>query len=224
MHGAFSPFLIPHSSFLYILPPPLVGLASKGADLQNQNSVTSANSSVYEQRREGFSLSSRRPNSEKHQNLTILSKHRHEGFSNKRQRLFYGLLSLVTLLAGIVIYFLFRDLNNIVLFKWIPQPELLKTILIALKPSISANFLRYYLPDTLWFISAILFLRFLWFYKVKTQTSYIVSFYAIGLVLEISQLSENIPGTFDWFDLLFMGIGAFIESLLYKIFTTRRLT
>ena len=131
-------------------------------------------------------------------------------------------MSPATLLAGIVIYFLFRDLNNIVLFKWIPQPELLKTVLKPLKPSIFVDFLRYRLPDTLWFVSAILFLRFLWFYKAKTQTAYIVCFYCLGLVLEISQLSKKVFGTFDWFDLLFMGIAAFVEGLLYKIFTTRR--
>jgi len=141
----------------------------------------------------------------------------------KRIKLFYGLLSLLTLLSGIVIYLLFRDLNNIVLFTWIPKPEFLNTVLVPLKPSALTDFLRYHLPDTLWFVSAILFLRFLWLHNSKTQTAYIVCFYGIGLILEISQLSEKVPGTFDWFDLFFMGIGAFVEGLLYKFFTTRRL-
>jgi len=106
----------------------------------------------------------------------------------KRIKLFCGLLSILTLLAGIVIYLLFRNLNNIVLFKWIPKPEFLETVLVPLNPSILTNFVRYHLPDTLWIVSAILFLRFLWFYKIKTQTAYIVCFYGIGLVLETSQL------------------------------------
>ena len=159
-------------------------------------------------------------NSEKNPKLINLSQKQREGC---RIRLFYGLLSLAALLTGIAIYLLFRDLNNIVLFSWIPQPELLKTVLIPLKPSVPANFLRYHLPDTLWFVSAILFFRFLWFYKVKTQTAYIGCFYCLALVLEISQLSEKVPGTFDWFDLLFMGIGAFVEGLLYKFCIKRRL-
>jgi hypothetical protein len=142
----------------------------------------------------------------------------------KRTRLSYGLLSLGTLLAGIAIYILFRDLNSIVLFTWIPKPQSIGTVLVPLKPSVLTYFLRYHLPDTLWFVSAILFLRFLWFYKAKTQTAYIVCFYGIGLVMETSQLSEKVPGTFDLLDLLFMGIGAFVEGLLYKLFTTRRLT
>ena len=141
----------------------------------------------------------------------------------KRTRLFYGLLSLVTLLAGLTIYLLFRDLNSIVLFKWIPKPEFLNTVLVPLKPSVMADFLRFYLPDMLWFLSAILFFRFIWFYKTKTQKLYIFCFYGIGLVLETSQLSKKVPGTFDWLDLFFMGIGAFIEGLLYKFIIMRRL-
>jgi hypothetical protein len=141
----------------------------------------------------------------------------------KNIRAFYGLLSLFTLITGIAIYLLFRDLNNIILFTWIPKPEFIKTILAPLKPSIYSDILRYHLPDMLWFVSAILFLRFLWFYKTKEQTVYILCFYGIGLVFEISQLSEKIPGTFDWLDLLFLSIGAFVEGLLYKKFILRRI-
>jgi hypothetical protein len=74
----------------------------------------------------------------------------------------------------------------------------------------------------LWFVSAILFLRFIWFYKIKTQTVYMVCFYGIGLVFEISQLSGKVPGTFDWLDLFFLCMGAFVEGLLYKFFIRRR--
>jgi len=141
---------------------------------------------------------------------------------NKTKAL-YGLLSLFTLLAGIAIYLLFRDLNNIVLFKWIPKPAFVETVLVPLQPSIAADFLRYHLPDTLWFVSAVLFLRFLWFYRYKAQTAYIVCFYGIAFALETSQLSQKVPGTFDWLDLLFMGVGAFVEGLLYKYFAKRRI-
>jgi len=141
---------------------------------------------------------------------------------NKTKAL-YGLSSLFTLLAGIAIYLLFRDLNSIVLFSWIPKPAFLETVLVPLQPSAATNFIRYHLPDTLWFLSAILFLRFLWFYNAKTQTVYIACFYIIALALEISQLSQNVPGTFDWLDLLFMGVGAFVEGLLFKYFAKRRI-
>jgi hypothetical protein len=75
----------------------------------------------------------------------------------------------------------------------------------------------------LWFVSGILLLRFIWFDRLKEQKIYLIIFYIIGVLFEISQLSVNIPGTFDWLDLLFMGIGAFVESLLYNIYVKRRL-
>jgi len=31
------------------------------------------------------------------------------------------------------------------------------------------------------------------------------------------------PGTFDWLDLFFMGIGTFVESSLYRNFIRRRI-
>ena len=82
----------------------------------------------------------------------------------KRIRAFYGVLSLLTLILGMVIYLLFRDLNNMVLFSWIQKPKLFETTLIPLKSSIITDILKYNIPDMLWFISAILFFRFIWFY------------------------------------------------------------
>ena len=43
------------------------------------------------------------------------------------------------------------------------------------------------------------------------------------MILEASQLSKNVPGTFDWLDLFFMGVGAFVEGLLYKLFMGKTL-
>ena len=135
----------------------------------------------------------------------------------------YGLLSILFLIAGIAIYLLFRNVNNMLLFSWIPKPEFLNKKLVQIKPSIFSYILLYNIPDTLWFLSAILFLRFLWFYKTKEMTIYILCFYGIGLLFEISQISEKVLGTFDWLDLFFMSIVAFVEGLLYKIFIRRRL-
>ena len=137
-------------------------------------------------------------------------------------RTVYGVLSLLILILGMVIYLLFRDLNNMILFKIVPKPEFAESVLIQLKPSVFSYVLKYNLPDMFWFVSAILFLRFIWFEKIKIQTVYIICFYVIGFVFEICQLSEKVPGTFDWLDLLFFGIGASVEGLLYKFFILRR--
>ena len=143
----------------------------------------------------------------------------------KKIRLFYGLLSLLTLIAGMVIYLLFRDINKMIIFTWMPKPEFLKSNLIPLAPSIFSYILKFNLPDMLWFVSAILFFRFIWFYRKKEQTVYILCWYGIGLIFEISQLSEKIPGTFDRLDLTFLCIGALIESLIninFASFTNKR--
>jgi hypothetical protein len=121
------------------------------------------------------------------------------------------------------IYFLFRNLNNMLLFAWIPKPSFTGTVIIPLSPSFLANILRYNLPDMLWFLSAIFLLRAIWFNKAKIHKAYIHSFYAVAAIIEISQLSDRAPGTFDLLDLLFMGICAFIEGLLYNVSINRRL-
>jgi hypothetical protein len=136
-------------------------------------------------------------------------------------RLIYGLSSLLSLAIGMGIYFFFRD-TNMLLFAWIPQLEFLNSVYIPLKHSVFTSMLLFNLPDALWFLSGILFLRFIWFYRFKEQTVYVISFYFMGAIFEISQLSDNIPGTFDYLDLLFMGIAAFVEGLLYNFFVRRR--
>ena len=135
----------------------------------------------------------------------------------------YGLLSIFSLLIGMFIYLLFRDMSNMIIFLWIPRPTFAGTIFIQLRPSLFSYILIYNLPDMLWFLSGILLLRFIWFYREKTQKVYIFCFYGIGAIFEISQLSEKVPGTFDVLDLFFMGMGAFVEALLHNIFVKRKL-
>jgi len=136
-------------------------------------------------------------------------------------RQFYGFASLVSLVTGMGIYLFFRN-TNMLLFKWLPKLQIFKDAYIPVKQSVFTSIFLYNFPDTLWFISGILFLRFIWFYKKKEQNAYLLCFYIIGAVFEISQLSGSIPGTFDFLDLFFMGIGAFVESLLYKKFIEGR--
>jgi hypothetical protein len=139
----------------------------------------------------------------------------------KTTKRFYGLASVISLLLGMGIYLFFRNANMLI-FELIPKPEFFQKLYIPLKHSLFSSLLLYNLPDALWFLSGILFLRFLWFHNEKWQRIYILCFYGIAVIFEISQLSENVPGTFDWLDLLFMGVTAFVEGLLYKFFARRR--
>jgi hypothetical protein len=137
-------------------------------------------------------------------------------------RLRYSITSLASLIGGLAIYFFFRN-RNVVLFVWLPKLPVLDSFLISLKPSAFTSFLRYNLPDMLWFLSGVLLLRCLWAGQRKWQTLYTAVFYVIALTIEISQLGENVPGTFDPFDLLFMGITALFEGVIYNSFIKRRI-
>ena len=123
-----------------------------------------------------------------------------------------------------VAYLLFRDLSSLVFFAWIPMPipEFSRNVIIQL-PEASPLFyvIRFNLNGMFWLVSGVLFLRCVLFYRIKAQRIYIWGFYAFGAIQEIAQVSENVPGTFDPLDLLFMGIGAFVEGLLYN-FSVKR--
>ena len=140
----------------------------------------------------------------------------------ENKRLILGLVSLISLVIGIGIYLFFRN-TNMLLFGLIPKLEFFKDFYVPLKQSVFTSILLFNLPDAFWFLSGILFFRFLWFYKSEEQNKYIFYFYLIGTVFEMSQIFIWIPGTFDYLDLLFMGIGAFVEGLLYKTYIRRRL-
>jgi hypothetical protein len=99
----------------------------------------------------------------------------------------------------------------------------MNNVYIPVKHSFFTSMLLYNLPDALWFLSGILLIRFIWFNKKKWQGIYIICFYGIALIFETSQISKNVPGTFDVLDLLFMGITAFVEGLLYKKLSERSL-
>ena len=140
----------------------------------------------------------------------------------KKIRLTYGLLSLFSLILGICIYLFFRDLSNMIIFKFIPKPEFAENVLIQLKPSIFSYVLKFNFPYMLWFLSGILLMRFIWYFNNKVQKIYVLCIYCIGCMYVLCKMSEKFPGTFDWLDLLFMGIGAFVEGVIHKHFVQRR--
>jgi len=140
-----------------------------------------------------------------------------------KARTLYALLSSLLLFAGICVYFFFRDTTHLLFFAWVPKPAFLTDVFIQLPPSVFSSILMHNTAGMLWLVSGILFLRFIWFHKPLAQNVYIGGFCAAAAIMEISQLSERVPGTFDILDLLFMGIGAFVEGLLYKFFFKRRI-
>jgi hypothetical protein len=137
----------------------------------------------------------------------------------KTTRMGYLALSVFSLVLGISIYLFFRD-NTLLIYKWIPQllvfPKLfsleLKTI-----PNIHP-FITYSLPDGLWILSVIFFMRSLWLKNQKIMKIYICVFCSFAIIFELLQLNKNIPGTFDFFDLLIFLFIPLLEGIIYTNF------
>ena len=138
-------------------------------------------------------------------------------------RIAYGVVSLLLLILGMGIYLIFRDLNNMVLFAWMPKPSFFTTPRISLNTdTIWGYLLVFNLPHGLWSLSGLLAIRAIWLKSVRCRAVYGGIFLAVISAIEISQLSESMHGTFDVLDLASYGVSAFVESMAYNKFTRRR--
>jgi hypothetical protein len=123
--------------------------------------------------------------------------------------------------AGFLVYYFFRD-YNVLIYKWFQfLPKNNNTITFS-DNSLWLIFLRYNLPDGLWLLSILLFLRAVWHNDHKTFLIYKICAIFIGFVLEMLQVFDAIPGTFDFLDLATMGSIILVESIVHKILMTRR--
>lgn len=137
----------------------------------------------------------------------------------KNVKLTYFLLSAFALSAGFFCYYLFRS-SNILLINILDLKLTFKNLNIT--ENYFSYFLKYNLCDGLWILSGILFLRFIWFDNRVICKYYIVVFIGIALLLELLQLIDNIPGTFDITDMLTMASFALLEQCLNNFFTKQR--
>jgi hypothetical protein len=81
--------------------------------------------------------------------------------------------------------------------------------------------LLFNLPDGLWFLSGLLLIRAIWLDNPKWRVIYFYIFFLIALFMEIIQIFEGIPGTFDFLDIGFMVFFALAESLIFNKFINR---
>jgi hypothetical protein len=142
---------------------------------------------------------------------------------NKISPTVYRWAAVLALLCGAAIYAFFRNIDNMVLFRFISKPGFLD----VLKPSINVGNIATSIfvfqgPDTLWFLSGLFFIRSIWLRKREWMQTYIVIFYAIAMVCELAQISPYVPGTFDIADILFLCITAFMEGVTYNFLVCKR--
>lgn len=108
------------------------------------------------------------------------------------------ILSIVTLIIGIIIYYLFS-----------------KTILV--KDNIVISFIRNYLLDGLWIIS-FYFIAVNFSKNITKYYKFLTSLYVIvlGIVFEVMQLLGIVGGIFDFIDILVYTFAALISCIVEK--------
>jgi len=135
----------------------------------------------------------------------------------------YCIAALAAFGGGVAIYAIFRDIDNMVMFRYVPKPAFLAAPHIRLDTGTPWGYLFVFsLPHGLWCLSGLLVIRAVWLTDTKWRAVYGGIFVAIASSVEIMQLSEVMPGTFDLLDLASYGIAAFSESVIYNKFTKRR--
>ena len=91
-------------------------------------------------------------------------------------RKLYFSIALVTLFCGLAFYTLFRS-SDLLIWNILPRPIFMDIWKIQYPKYGFISILIGSGPDVLWFFSGICFLRGLWYFDIKNQTLYIVSFY-----------------------------------------------
>ena len=132
--------------------------------------------------------------------------------------------ALLAFFSGVAIYACFRNINNMLLWQFLPKPKLQDLELIHINTnSIWLYLFSYNLPNGLWCLSGLLLIRASWLTNKKYEISYRVIWISATAIFEIMQLVEIIPGTFDLLDLASIGIFAFLESIIFTMFVKRRI-
>ena len=144
-----------------------------------------------------------------------------KNIKTEKIRFIYLSLSVFSIAAGFLEYYFLRE-NNILIYKWFYFLPKNSNIITFTHKSLWLDFLRYNLPDGLLLFSVLLFLRAIWDKDRKIFLIYKICVIFIGFSLEILQIFEKIPGTFDFLDLATMGSIILLESIVHKIITARR--
>jgi hypothetical protein len=79
-----------------------------------------------------------------------------------------------------------------------------------------STFVKYHLPDILWYQSLLCIIIYVYYIKKFFHTGPLFYFIALlPFILEFLQLLRFVPGTFDWLDIFFYTILLFINYSLY---------
>lgn len=132
--------------------------------------------------------------------------------------------SNLILLVGGSLYLLFRS-HNLEMFYWLRTIKLEQFFYQHDFNSTSKliSFCVYSLPNGLWLLSAVIFLGLIWKNEKDIFFFYSFSFLLVSLLFEGLQLTEIIPGTFDFNDIFILVISFLIGMIIYNLIIERNL-
>jgi hypothetical protein len=132
-------------------------------------------------------------------------------------------LAFTALIGGLLLYALFRN-SDVLAYKILGKPIFLNGLYRTVpQKNYFYDFVVYSLPDGLWLLSGVLFIRCLWLEDTMTSSIYIFVICLCALVLEMCQMFHLFPGTFDILDLCAMALAVFGESVFYTNIFVRRI-
>lgn len=121
----------------------------------------------------------------------------------------------ILIVAGSIVYLFFRP--NIILFNKLGVTDFLSGIQIEV--NVSQNFfvyfLMYCLSDVLWYVALLILASTFYVKEVLVSKILFATMVLMPFVLELLQLARLLPGTFDWYDIVFYCITLIIFVLLW---------
>ena len=121
----------------------------------------------------------------------------------------------ILIVAGSIVYLFFRP--NIILFNKLGMTNFLSGIQIEVNASQNffVYFLMYCLSDVLWYAALLILASTFYVKEVLVSKILFATMVLMPFVLELLQLARLLPGTFDWYDIVFYCITLIIFVLLW---------
>jgi hypothetical protein len=123
------------------------------------------------------------------------------------------ILILLSLILGTLIYFVTRS-DSVLLNHWLVQMDDGRFIRLFQNSISNANipdWIIYSLPDALWMLAFMMTVLLIWDFQINSKSiQWVLLAGSAGVLYEIFQGINLIPGTFDFADLLFLIFGAVV--------------
>ncbi|MBR6068453.1 MAG: hypothetical protein IKP45_11720 [Bacteroidales bacterium] len=125
------------------------------------------------------------------------------------------IMASLLIVTGSLVYLFFRQ--DIILFRWIGIRDLLASIKCETDGggAFLHYFMMYCLSDVLWYAALLILASTFYVREVLVSKILFATMVLMPFILEFLQLARLIPGTFDWYDIVFYCLTLIIFILLW---------